>query len=574
MSRAGRSRLRIGPDADPDRYVLGAAVASGAEGILYRGSIITATGLELAVAIKMLQPRFLPHLDQWQLRWSEQVELLRSLQVPQVVRVRDGFVGPLPHPSGEVPAERTLYLVMNWVDGEPLDEWVRRRPDRDPIGSLKVLLGVAVALDFMHSGRATGGIPVVHRDVKPSNILITEEGAVLVDFGLTRGLPGGHRLSGVTGTPGYVPPEVVETGTYTPAADRYAMGGVASFILTGKEPPARHDPAAVRAALAEVPAVATSPGTIELVMAMLDTDPAARPPSLANWIGQLRASSLPGLPELLPPEASPPDPKRAPLPTGPPPGPPLARGRSRRPPRLVLLALCAAAAVAGVAAVSALRGTSEESTRPGPGAPEPCAPPGAAPSPACPALTTTLPTYPVPIPPTIPAQARAPLAGGLQTQGSRPRTATTIDPDRPGAPPRVPNGIELEVQLRADAVVQDQRVPAIVRLRNGTSKNFYIYLGCDMLLVEVIDGGGNLIGSNEPAPACGEPTQILYETHVPPGQVVEREAIVVTQRVSSGPYQIRAAWGRVTATGFLDYVVSPPAAVQVVSVNPRGGSAA
>ncbi len=312
MTSQPKSGFRVGPDGDPDRYVLGAAVASGAEGILYRGSITTGTGLELDVAIKMLQPRFLSQVDQWHARWSEQVELLRSLQVPGVVRVRDGFMGPLPHSPGEAAGNRTLYLVMNWVDGEPLDEWVRRRADRDPLDALKLLLGVAVALDLMHSGRATGGVPVVHRDVKPSNILVTDEGSVLVDFGLTRGLPAGHRTSGITGTPGYLPPEATESGTYTPATDRYSLGAVAYFVLTGAEPPTDHDPATIRSTLSAIPALAACPDTVELLMAMLDTDPALRPTSLGNWIGQLRRSSLTSLPDVLAPEA----PARNPQPAG------------------------------------------------------------------------------------------------------------------------------------------------------------------------------------------------------------------------------------------------------------------
>ncbi len=303
MSTGSSGAFRVGPDADPDRYLLGAAVASGAEGILYRGSIVISSGVEIAVAIKMLQPRFLSRVDDWHARWMEQVELLRSLQIPGVVRVRDGFLGPLPHAAGEPGEGRTLYLVMNWVEGEPLDEWVRRRRDRDPFDALKLLLGVAAALDLMHSGRATGGIPVVHLDVKPSNILVSDEGTVLVDFGLTRGLPAGQRLSGVAGTPGYLPPEATEAGVYTPATDRYAFGGVSYFVLTGEEPPPEHDPVAVRASLAAVPVLAERPEALDLVMAMLDADPTRRPTSLANWVGQLRRSSLGPLAEALPPEA-------------------------------------------------------------------------------------------------------------------------------------------------------------------------------------------------------------------------------------------------------------------------------
>lgn len=192
---------------------------------------------------------------------------------------------------------------MNWVEGEPLDEWVRRRPDRDPFDALKLLLGVASALDLMHSGRATGGIPVVHRDVKPSNIVVTDDGTVLVDFGLTRGLPDGARLSGVMGTPGYLAPEAADAGIYTPAADRYALGAVAYFVLTGSEPPTSHQPEALRSSLAEVPALAERPEAVDQLMAMLDAEPGTRPAVLTNWVGQLRRSSLAAGPEVLAPEA-------------------------------------------------------------------------------------------------------------------------------------------------------------------------------------------------------------------------------------------------------------------------------
>ena len=295
--------FRVGPDTDTDRYQLGPAVGGGAEGILYRGTITTTSGLSLQVGIKMLQPRYLPQLEQWHTRWSEQVELLRSLQVPGLVTVRDGFLGPLPHLAGQSGSERTLYLVMNWVDGQSLDEWVRQRTERDPVEDLKVLIPVAAALDLMHSGRSTSGVPVVHRDVKPSNILVTGAGTVLVDFGLTRGLPGGQRLSGVVGTAGYLAPEAVDSGTYSPATDRYALGAVTYFVLTGTEPPRTHQPEVARAAMAAAPALAERPELVESVMAMMDPDPAARPEALANWVAQLRGSSLPSLPDDLQPQA-------------------------------------------------------------------------------------------------------------------------------------------------------------------------------------------------------------------------------------------------------------------------------
>ena len=303
VSAEGAPQFRVGPDADPDRYVLGPAFSSGAEGILYRGTITTAAGLMLDVAIKMLQPRFLSRVDEWHARWAEQVELLRSLHVPGVVPVRDGFLGPLPHPPGQAGEGETLYLVMNWVEGESLDEWIRHRADRNPIDDLKVLVGVAAALDLMHSGRATGGVPIVHRDIKPANILVTEHGSVLVDFGLTRGLPDGQRLTGVAGTPGYLAPESTDDGRYSSASDRYAFGAVAYFVLTGSEPPVSHEPEAMEASLAAVPELNEWPEVAERVMAMLASEPDDRPLGLANWVGQLRRSSLDAGPDILNPAA-------------------------------------------------------------------------------------------------------------------------------------------------------------------------------------------------------------------------------------------------------------------------------
>src|SRR4051812_11486228 len=118
MQAIGMMReLFVGPSQDPDRIRLGPAVASGAEGILYRG-FIDRTTEALPVAVKMLHPDHLDRLADWVARWREQVELLRSVAVPGLVSVRTGFVGSLPHPPGDsVRGRPTLYLVMDWIDG-------------------------------------------------------------------------------------------------------------------------------------------------------------------------------------------------------------------------------------------------------------------------------------------------------------------------------------------------------------------------------------------------------------------------------------------------------------------------
>ena len=279
----------VGPDTQPDRFLLGEQVAEGAEGRLFRGSIAF-SGLTQEVAIKQLLPDRLP-VEQWEERWTAQVEVLRTLQGPGVVPVREGFAGPLPHAAGSAGTGRTLYLVMNWVAGESLHDWVRRRPHEDPFDTLERLLVVATALDEMHAGSSTNGIPVLHRDIKPSNILVNDAGAVLVDFGLTWALPEGMRIAGLAGTPGYIAPESVKEGVYSPSTDRYAFGAVAYFVFTRTEPPVVNDADAFRANLAKAPALAGRPETVDHLMEVLDADPGSRPDCLTEWLTRICGST-------------------------------------------------------------------------------------------------------------------------------------------------------------------------------------------------------------------------------------------------------------------------------------------
>lgn len=279
--------FRVGPKDDPDRYCLGLPVGAGAEGTLYRGSLTIDAGLVLEVAIKMLHPHHRPRLAAWQRRWGDQVELLRSVHAPGLVAVRDGFVGALPHLAGGDDTADTLYLVMNFIDGVPVDVWAGDHPDMADRDKLRLLLPIAAGLDLMHSGAATGGTPVIHGDVKPGNILVTDEGAtILVDFGMMRSLPGGIRQTSIAGTTNYIAPEVATDGLYTPAADRYSFGGVAYYLLTGRHPTS--DVSAMRLALEEGGRDAE---VVDHVLRMF-LAAALRPGSLANWCAQLRDSSL------------------------------------------------------------------------------------------------------------------------------------------------------------------------------------------------------------------------------------------------------------------------------------------
>ena len=287
----GPPPFRIGPDEDPDRYRLDVLHSSGAEGQVWRGSR-ELQGTELQVAIKILHPARANLINEWRTRWREQVELLRSLQYPGVVPVREAFAGPFMHPPGELTEQgRSLYLVMNWIEGESLQEWVGRRSERDFYEVFRILTQVADALDYMHSGRPTGGKPVLHRDVKPANIIVTERGAVLVDFGLVDVLTSKRTPAGV-GTPRYIAPETIDSGAYTPASDRYSLGCVVYFALTGEDPPAGFDVQAMRTRLATVPLLASNPGLVDHLLSMVDPDPDKRPTNAVAWAQLFRSSSV------------------------------------------------------------------------------------------------------------------------------------------------------------------------------------------------------------------------------------------------------------------------------------------
>ena len=287
------TQFRVGPAHEPDRIRLGPAAASGAEGVLYRGYVELADG-PVALAVKMLHPGHLPRLEEWTARWRDQVRLLRQVEIPGLVAVRGGFVGPLPHAPGQADeSTATLYLVMEWVDGVSLDQWARSLVDPEPEQLLLALVPVAAALDLLHSGAATGGQAVVHRDVKPANILVRPEGdTILVDLGSVRGVARGHGRASLVGTAGYIAPEVLADGRYGSAADRYSLGAVAYFLLTGEEPVARPEPGELRRRLLDASLVHGRVDLADHIATMLDPDPDHRPECLANWVAQLRRSSL------------------------------------------------------------------------------------------------------------------------------------------------------------------------------------------------------------------------------------------------------------------------------------------
>ena len=159
---------------------------------------------------------------QWGLqRFMSEAKTLASFRHPNIVRVMRFFE-----------ANRTGYMVMEFVEGKPLPDWIGpRRPL--PQQTLQAL--VAPLLDGLEVIHKAG---YLHRDIKPANIFMREDGSpVLLDFGSARELKGGNQELTAVVSPGYAPLEQYHTqGRQGAWSDLYALGGVMYWMLTGNKP--------------------------------------------------------------------------------------------------------------------------------------------------------------------------------------------------------------------------------------------------------------------------------------------------------------------------------------------------
>ncbi|MCR1782248.1 serine/threonine protein kinase [Nocardioides carbamazepini] len=170
------------------------------------------------------------------------------------------------------------WLVMEYVDGQALSAVVRDAPLAAD-DAARLLAPVADALAQAHA------LGIVHRDVKPSNILAGPDGAKLTDFGIARGAEDATltRTGLVTGSPAYLAPEVATGGQATPASDVWSLGATLVHLLTGRPPYHRADldngPLAVvyRIAHEDPPVVPDAGWLAPLLAATMAKDPRARP---------------------------------------------------------------------------------------------------------------------------------------------------------------------------------------------------------------------------------------------------------------------------------------------------------
>jgi serine/threonine-protein kinase len=223
------------------------------------------------VAIKLLQPGHTGH-DEGEARFRAEARFAGSLSHPGITQVYDYREDDWPDPP---------YLVMELVDGPSLATTLADGP-LEPVPLMDLIAQTAEALQAAH---AAG---VLHRDVKPGNLLVASGGKVkLTDFGIAQAAGSAPitRAGMLMGTAAYMAPERAAGGMATPASDLYALGIVAYQCLTGRVP-FDGPPLAVALAHLERPPLALPPSVPDeaavLVTDLTAKDPKARPATAAH----------------------------------------------------------------------------------------------------------------------------------------------------------------------------------------------------------------------------------------------------------------------------------------------------
>ncbi|MDQ6933817.1 MAG: serine/threonine protein kinase [Actinomycetota bacterium] len=204
------------------RYRLLERIATGGMGEVWRGRD---TRLHREVAVKLLKHEYAGDAG-FRARFTAEARNAASLHHPGIASVFD-------YGEGDVGTAGRPYLVMELVPGQPLSALLRGGVPLPPEQARDLALQTAEALAISHQAG------MVHRDIKPGNLLLTPQGQVkITDFGIARAAdalaltqPGE-----VLGTPQYLSPEQAEGKTATPASDVYALGAVLFTMLAGRPP--------------------------------------------------------------------------------------------------------------------------------------------------------------------------------------------------------------------------------------------------------------------------------------------------------------------------------------------------
>src|ERR1019366_8536306 len=210
MTLAEHMPDRLGP------YLLLDRIGEGGMGVVY----LARDPEQRSVAIKILRPAVAGDPNARR-RLAREVETMRRVRSPFVAEVLDTDV------TCETP-----YIVTRYVPGRTLDEVVTQEGPLSGARLIRVAAGLADALAAIH---AAG---VVHRDLKPGNVMLMNGDPVVIDFGIAQALDSTRlTMTGMfMGTPGYLSPEVIEGQQSSRASDVHAWGATVAFAATGRPP--------------------------------------------------------------------------------------------------------------------------------------------------------------------------------------------------------------------------------------------------------------------------------------------------------------------------------------------------
>ena len=259
--------LRQGDPARIGRFRLSARLGAGGMGVVYLGQARD-TG---QVAIKVMRPE-VGDEDEFRARFRREVALLTRVQGLCTVRVVEADT------ESDSP-----FLVTEYAAGPSLSEQVKRGGPMDPEMVVGLATGLAEALVAIH------GAGVVHRDLKPGNVILTQAGPKVIDFGIAQALDGTvmTRTGRSMGSPGFMAPEQI-TGTSGQEADIFAWGLTVAYAASGRQPfgsgPAEVLPYRIVHGAPDIAAV--PPALLPLVEAAVSKDPNARPTAadLLAWL--------------------------------------------------------------------------------------------------------------------------------------------------------------------------------------------------------------------------------------------------------------------------------------------------
>jgi eukaryotic-like serine/threonine-protein kinase len=203
-----------------DRYRVGDVIGRGGMADVHAA---VDERLERDVAVKIMRPGSVA-ADDLEARFDDEARIAASLQHPNVVAVYD---------TGATDDGRP-YIIMERLPGETLADRMRNGPLPDPAVR-------AIAEDVLAALGAAHAAGIVHRDIKPGNILLTDDGrAKIADFGIAREsdtlLVDPTTTNALTGTPAYLAPERIEGGAATARSDIWALGVVLYEALAGNKP--------------------------------------------------------------------------------------------------------------------------------------------------------------------------------------------------------------------------------------------------------------------------------------------------------------------------------------------------